>query len=128
METRYTFVDKLLAIVLRLILSKNVFAKFKIIKFWRIDLLCCLSASELTGLTFEDEEIPTELLCITLVDTQNKQKNDSHGKEEQNYSNLRWSPAETSQDRNKKGWYESTIATNSSRVEHFELLFTDDVY
>ena len=102
--------------------------KFKIIKFWRIDLLCCLSASELTGLTFEDEEIPTEFLCITLVDTQNKQKNDSHGKEEQNYWNLRWSPAETSQDRNKKGWYESTIATNSSRVEHFELLFTDDVY
>ena len=80
METRYTFVDKLLAIVLRLILSKNVFAKFKIIKFWRIDLLCSLSASELTGLTFEDEEILTEFLCITLVDTQNEQKNDSHGR------------------------------------------------
>ena len=109
-----------------------------------------MAATESTGLTFvNEEEIPIAFLRIAHVDSENEQpsdvdssedkestnesreENDSNGKEEPNYSNLRWSSdIRAPQDRNfnKEISMRVEMEENSSCLQHFELLFTNDVY
>ena len=107
-----------------------------------------MAAAESTGLTFVDEEeIPIAFLRIAHVDSENEQpsdvdssedeestdesgeeNDDSNGEEEQNYSNLRWSSAiRAPQDINFNGM-RVEMEENSSCLQYFELLFTNDVY
>ena len=110
-----------------------------------------MAAAESTGLTFvNEEEIPIAFLRIAHVDSENEQpsdvdssedkestnesgeeNDDSNGKEEPNYSNLRWSSEiRAPQDRNfnKEVGTRVEMEKNSSCLQHFELLFTNDVY
>ena len=110
-----------------------------------------MAAAESTGLTFvNEEEIPIAFLRIAHVDSENEQpsdvdssedkestnesgeeNDDSNGKEEPNYSNLRWSSEiRAPQDRNfnKEVGTRVEMEENSSCLQRFELLFTNDVY
>ena len=110
-----------------------------------------MAAAESTGLTFVDkEEIPIAFLPIAHVDSENEQpsdvdssedeestdesgeeNDDSNGEEEQNYSNLRWSSEiRAPQDRNfnEEVGMRVEMEENSSCLQYFELLFTNDVY
>ena len=110
-----------------------------------------MAAAESTGLTFVDEEeIPIAFLRIAHVDSENEQpsdvdssedeestdesgeeNDDSNGEEEQNYSNLRWSSAiRAPQDINfnEEVGMRVEMEENSSCLQYFELLFTNDVY
>lgn len=110
-----------------------------------------MAAAESTGLNFVDEEeIPIAFLRIAHLDSENEQpsdvdssedeestnesgekNDDSNGKEEQNYSNLRWSSEiRAPQDRNfnKEVGMRVEREENSSCLQYFELLFTNDVY
>ena len=110
-----------------------------------------MAAAESTGLTFVDEEeIPIAFLRIAHVDSENEQpsdvdssedeessdesgeeNDDSNGEEEQNYSNLRWSSEiRAPQDRNfnEEVGMRVEMEENSSCLQYFELLFTNDVY
>ena len=110
-----------------------------------------MAAAESTGLTFVDEvQILIAFLRIAHVDSENEQpsdvdssedeestdesgqesgqeNDDNNGEEEQNYSNLRWSSEiRAPQDRNFNK--EVEMEENSSCLQYFELLFTNDVY
>ena len=110
-----------------------------------------MAAAESTGLTFVDEaEILIAFLCITHMDSENEQpsdvdssedeestdesgeeNDDNNGEEEQNYSNLRWSSEiRAPQDRNfnEEVGMRVEMEENSSCLQYFELLFTNDVY
>ena len=110
-----------------------------------------MAAAESTGLTFVDEEeIPMAFLRIAHMDSENEQpsdvdssedeestdesgeeNDDSNGEEEQNYSNLRWSSAiRAPQDINfnEEVGMRVEMEENSSCLQYFELLFTNDVY
>ena len=110
-----------------------------------------MAAVEATGLTFVDEEdIPIAFLRIAHVDSENEQPSDvdssededsidesgeendhSNDEEEQNYSNLRWSSEiRAPQDRNfnEEVGMRVEMEENSSYLQYFELLFTNDVY
>ena len=109
-----------------------------------------MAAAESTGLTFVDEEeIPIAFLRIAHVDSENEQpsdvdssedeessdesgeeNDDSNGEEEQNYSNLRWSSEiRAPQDRNfnEEVGMRVEMEENSSCLQYFELLFTNDI-
>ena len=110
-----------------------------------------MAAAESTGLTFVDEvQILIAFLRIAHVDSENEQpsdvdssedeestdesgqesgqeNDDNNGEEQQNYSNLRWSSEiRAPQDRNFNE--EVEMEENSSCLQYFELLFTNDVY
>ena len=107
--------------------------------------------AESTCLTFVDEEeIPIAFLHIVHVDSENEQpsnvdssedeestdesgeeNDDSNGEEELNYSNLRRSSEiRVPQDRNfnEEVGVRVEMEENSSCLQYFELLFTNDVY
>ena len=109
-----------------------------------------MAAAESTGLTFVDEEeIPIVFVRIAHVDSENEQpsdvdssedeestdesgeeNDDSNGEEEQNYSNLRCSSEiRAPQDRNfnEEVGMRVEMEENSSCLQYFELLFTNDV-
>ena len=110
-----------------------------------------MAAAEATGLTFVDEEeIPIAFLRIAHVDSENEQpsdvdsskdeestvesgeeNDDSNGEEKQNYSNLRWSSeirAPQDINFNEEVGMRVEMEENSSCLQYFELLFTNDVY
>ena len=110
-----------------------------------------MAAAESTGLTFVDEEkIPIAFLRIAHVNSENEkpsdvdsskdeestdesgeENDDSNGEEEQNHSNLGWSSqirAPPDKNFNEEVGMIVEMEENSSCLQYFELLFTNDVY
>ena len=110
-----------------------------------------MAAAELTGLTFVDEDnLPVAFLRIAHVDSDNEapsdvdsseegesadesgeESNECEDTEERDYSNLMWSSViRPPQDRNfnEEVGMRVEMENNSSCLNYFELLFTDNVY
>ena len=110
-----------------------------------------MAAAEPSGLTFVDEDdLPVAFLCIAHVDSDNEapsdvdssekgesadesgeESNDCEDTEERDYSNLMWSSViRPPQDRNfnEEVGMRVEMENNSSCLNYFELLFTDNVY